>query len=196
MVRFVLASSSPRRRELLSQINIIPDVILSPDINEDALKAEIPTVYVKRMVSQKMDMALKLWKDQSGNPDAVILTADTVVSCGRRILPKAMTLDEARFCVDLLSGRKHRVMTAVAVGRLNSDKVKIRMVQTSVQVKRLSDKEKKVFLESGEWHGKAGGYALQGVFARFIESLNGSPSGVIGLPLCETSRLLESEGIL
>jgi septum formation protein len=205
MVPLILGSSSPRRIDLLHQIGIKPLFVLSPDIDEAHQKSEKPSAYAKRMAGEKLDKCFQmldilspeqaqgLEKEQLFN--LPILTADTVVACGRRILPKPLTRDDAQACLSLLSGRSHKVITAIAMGR-RSGKTRLRVVETHVRVRRIDAKDQEAFLNSKEWEGKAGGYALQGIFSRFIASINGSPSGIIGLPLYETSRLLETEGCL
>lgn len=183
---FILASASPRRKELLAQIGITPDTILSADIDEAPAKGELPRAYVKRMAREKLAAVA------SDHPDAVILTADTVVACGRRILPKTESEQQARQQLMLLSGRRHTVYTAVAVQTADGN-IREKLSETAVRFKRLSDEEIVAYLASGEWRGKAGSYAIQGSAARFIPWINGSYSGVVGLPLAETSTLLQSD---
>ena len=186
-VRLVLASASPRRRDLLAQAGIVPDAIAVPGVDETPRKDELPRVHALRLAREK---AIAVATD---NPGAFVLAADTVVAAGRRILPKAETEDQARACIALLSGRAHRVYTAVALatpgGRLLT-----RVVETRVSVKRLGAPEIDAYVATGEWRGKAGGYALQGAAAALIPRINGSCSGVVGLPLAETLALLRGAG--
>jgi len=181
----VLASASPRRIDLLRQIGVEPDRIEPSDIDETPRPKETPR-----------QLALRLARDKAqalSPPDAYVLAADTVVSVGRRILPKALAPEEARACLELLSGRSHRVVTGVAVrgpdGRLSA-----RLVETTVDFKRLEASEIDAYLDSGEWRGKAGGYAIQGRAGAFVMRLGGSFSSVVGLPLYETLCLLKGLG--
>jgi septum formation protein len=179
----VLASASPRRRALLAQIGITPDRVTSPDIDETPHPGELPR-----------DYALRLARDKAASVAApFVLGADTVVAVGRRILPKTETEDEARRCLDLLSGRRHRVHTAVVLLE-ESGRSRHRVVDSIVTFSRLTRAEIDVYLASGEWRGKAGGYAIQGQAARFIRFLSGSHSNVVGLPLFETAQLLNALG--
>jgi septum formation protein len=182
--KLVLASASPRRLALLAQIGIMPDAVHPAELDETPLKAELPRLHAVRLAVEKAKAVAAL------EPGAFILAADTVVACGRRILPKATNEAEARACLTLLSGRAHRVYTAVALmdpeGTLRQ-----RLSETRVQFKRLSDSELEAYIASDEWRGKAGGYAIQGFAAAFIRSLSGSYSGVVGLPLFETKALLD-----
>lgn len=168
-------------------MNIQPDDILPADIDETPLKAELPLAYAQRIAAGK---ALKI---RSTVTDAVILSADTVVACGRRILPKAETDAEALKCLQLLSGRRHRVISAVSIiapdGRQQT-----RPVTSIVKFKRLTDAEIAAYIHSGEWQGKAGGYAIQGLAAAFIPFISGSYSAIVGLPLAETMTMLRSAG--
>ena len=183
----ILASSSPRRRELLAQIGIVPDAIDPADIDETPRADELPPQHAERLAAEKAQRVAER------HPGAFILGADTVVGCGRRILPKAETVDEAKRCLTLLSGRRHRVHGGIALvtpqGRLLR-----RRVVTAVAMKRLSPQELEAYLAGGEWHGKAGGYAIQGRAARFVREIIGSYSNVVGLPLFETAMLLEGQG--
>ncbi len=187
---FILASASPRRKDLLAQIGRTPDLVLIPDIDETPAKGELPEAYASRLARDK---AAKV-ADMPEAVGAVILAADTVVACGRRILPKAEDEATARECLGLLSGRRHRVVGAIAVkppdGALCS-----RRCETTVAFKRLTPKEIEAYIATGEWHGKAGGYAIQGRAAAFVRYLRGSYSNVVGLPLFETERLLEGLGL-
>nr|WP_026942164.1 Maf family nucleotide pyrophosphatase [Hellea balneolensis] len=185
----ILASQSPRRLSLLSQIGIIPDYVSPADINEDPIEGEVPREHALRLSQEKAA------KVAGSNPDKIILAADTVVGVGRRILPKAETIDEARYCLDLLSGRGHRVFTGVAVIKADGDMLS-RVVETRLTMKRLSKPELEDYLASGEWQGKAGGYGIQGSAEGYISKLIGSYSNVVGLPLFETRNLLQGAGYL
>jgi len=184
-VRFILGSASPRRRELLAQIGVVPDAVLPPDIDESPRKAELPRPYCLRLAREK---ALAV----QGGPDDVILTADTTVALGRRILGKPRDAGEAAEFLLALGGRRHQVITAVAVRR--GDKVWTRESVSAVKMKRLSDIELNAYLASGEWQGKAGGYAIQGAAGAFIPWISGSFTGIVGLPLAETAALLQAAG--
>jgi septum formation protein len=183
----VLASASPRRLDLLAQVGVAPDRVDPADIDETPLRDETPRRHALRLAREKARAVA------SRSPGDFVLAADTVVAVGRRILPKAETEDQAIKCLALLSGRNHMVLTAVAVigpdGREAS-----RLVETRVQVKQLSDVERADYLAGGEWRGKAGGYAVQGVAGGFIIGLHGSYTGVVGLPLYETLNLLHGLG--
>jgi septum formation protein len=183
----VLASASPRRLELLRQIGIVPDHVEPADIDETPRPRELPAGHVVRLAEAKARAV------RPRHPDAFILAADTVVACGRRILPKAEDETTARACLTLLSGRRHRVYGGVALLTPGSD-LAIRRVVSQVAFKRLSDQELAAYLESGEWHGKAGGYAIQGHAAALIPWVAGSYSNVVGLPLYETAQLLAGHG--
>ncbi len=184
---FILASASPRRVELLRQISIVPDHILPAEIEETPLKNEQPRELVVRLAVAK---AAAIAKDY---PDAYVLAADTVVACGRRILPKAETTDDARALLEMLSGRRHRVISGVFIFA-PAGASSARAVETAVTFKRLSSAELDNYLASDEWRDKAGAYAIQGLAARFVCSLNGSYSNVVGLPLYETSQMLSGLG--
>jgi septum formation protein len=187
----VLASASPRRLALLTQAGIVPDAVCPADIDETPLKAEQPRVHALRLARLKAERAAESWS----GPDAVILAADTVVACGRRILPKASTADDVRFCLDLLSGRRHLVYTAIAALRSDRESaVRQRTIVTRVSFKRLTTDEIAAYVESREGEGKAGGYAIQGRAEAFVRQLNGSWSNVVGLPLLETLTLLQGSG--
>ena len=185
--KLILASASPRRLDLLAQIGIVPDEVRPADINEDPIEGELPKGHALRLAREK---AIKV---ASENPDAIILAADTVVGVGRRILPKTETIDEARKCLKLMSGRGHRVFTGVAVIDAKGDLMS-RVVETRLKMKRLSDDELTQYLDSGEWKGKAGGYGIQGRAGAFISHLIGSYTNVVGLPLFETRNLLTGAG--
>lgn len=190
----ILASASPRRLELLKQIGVVPDLVVAPAIAETALPGELPRDLAARLAVEKLEAACRLPEVGAVGEDAVILAADTVVACGRRNLPKAENADDARRCLDLLSGRRHRVHTAVAVRA--RERVRTRIVDTRVTIKRLSEDDVAAYLVSGEWQGKAGGYAIQGRAAAFVTALNGSYTNVVGLPLYETAGLLRAAGIM
>ena len=183
----ILASASPRRLDLLAQIGVTPDAIKPADINEEPIEGELPRGHALRMAQEK---AAKVAGD---NLDCIILAADTVVGVGRRILPKTETPDQARKCLELMSGRGHRVFTGVAVIKADGDMI-ARVVETRLKMKRLSAPEIQAYLDSGEWKGKAGGYGIQGRAGAFIPSLIGSYTNVVGLPLFETKNLLQGAG--
>jgi septum formation protein len=183
MSRLILASSSPRRLDLLKSINVTPDLVIAPDIDETHHKNEKPSEYAMRMALEKMRA---VQQDYAGD---IVITADTVVAKGRRILPKAETDDDFNQCMKLLSGGKHQTMTAVAICN-KVGKIKVKLVKTILKVKRLHKTEIDTFKATNQWQSKAGGYALQGYFGQFIEQLSGSYSGVIGLPVYETAKLL------
>jgi septum formation protein len=180
----VLASASPRRLDLLRQVGLEPAEIDPADIDETPAARELPRVYALRMATSKLAAVAPR------HPAAVVLAADSVVVCSRRILPKAETEAEARACLGRLSGRRHRVLGAVAVG-FPDRTVRTRLVETVVRFKRLEAAEIDDYLHSGEWRGKAGGYAIQGRAARFVDFISGSYSNVVGLPLFETVKLLK-----
>jgi septum formation protein len=185
----VLASESPRRLALLAQAGIAPDAIFPARIDETPRRGELPRIHALRLAGEKASAAAALW---AGAP-ALILAADTVVACGRRILPKAQSDDEVRKCLALLSGRRHVVFTAIAIAR-PGEKLRTKAVQTRVSFKRLTQDEIESYLHSGEGIGKAAGYAIQGRAEIFVTQLNGSWSNVVGLPLLETVGLLKSCG--
>jgi septum formation protein len=179
----VLASASPRRLDLLRQVGLEPAEIDPADIDESPGAGELPRAYAVRMARAKLAAVA------GRHPGAIVLAADSVVVCGRRILPKTET--EARACLALLSGRRHRVLGGLAVGRPDGT-VRTRLVETVVRFKRLEAAEVDDYLQSGEWRGKAGGYAIQGRAARFVAFLSGSYSNVVGLPLFEAVGLLKA----
>jgi septum formation protein len=183
----VLASASPRRLDLLRQIDIAPDRIDPADLDEHAKPHETPRRLALRLAQAKAALVA------ARHPRAFVIAADTVVCVGRRVLPKAETEAEARDCLSLLSGRAHRVETGVAVVS-PSGECASRLVETRVHVKRLDEGEIDAYIESGEWRGKAGGYAIQGRAGAFVLDLRGSYSGVVGLPLYETLCLLQGLG--
>jgi septum formation protein len=185
--RLVLASASPRRLALLGQIGIAPDHVEPAALDETPRPKERPADLAARLAAAKAGLAAE------SRPDAFVLGADTVVAVGRRVLPKAESADEVRACLALLSGRSHRVLTgvcAIAPGGRRAERV----VETRVHFKRLSTDEIRAYLASGEGLGKAGGYAIQGRAAAFVSLLQGSYSGVVGLPLHETANLLAGLG--
>ncbi|MFC3206333.1 Maf-like protein [Aquamicrobium soli] len=189
----VLASGSPRRIELLQQAGIEPDRIFPAGIDETPLRAEHPRSLAKRLSKEKAEKALAALTKEADHGAGYILAADTVVAVGRRILPKAETADEATYCLQLLSGRAHRVYTGVCL-IAPGGKLRQRLVETRVRFKRLPREEIAGYLASGEWRGKAGGYAVQGLAGSFVIKLVGSYTNVVGLPLYETAALLAGEG--
>jgi septum formation protein len=191
--KLVLASGSPRRIELLQQAGVEPTRIYPADLDETPLRAEHPRSLAKRLSRSKAEKALEGLKRDGEADDCFILAADTVVAVGRRILPKAELAEEASNCLRLLSGRSHRVYTGVCL-ITPAGKVRQRLVETRVRVKRLSREELESYLASGEWRGKAGGYAVQGLAGTFIVKLVGSYTNVVGLPLYETVNLLTADG--
>ncbi|ADM08475.1 maf protein [Parvularcula bermudensis HTCC2503] len=182
--RLILASGSARRRALLTQIGYPPDEIHPADIDETPREDELPRLLAGRLAEEKAMVVADRY------PGDVVVSGDTVVAAGRRILPKAETRDEAATCLSLLSGRSHRVYTGMACAGANREKIRTRIVETRVKVKTLSHTEIDLYLDSHQWSGKAGGYAIQGAFAAFIIQIVGSYSGVVGLPLYETANLL------
>jgi septum formation protein len=180
----VLASASPRRLDLLRQIGLEPGAVDPADTDETPAAAELPRTYALRMAMAKLAVVMPR------HPGATVLAADSVVALGRRILPKAETEAEARRCLALLSGRRHKVLGGVAVG--TAGKVRTRLVETVVRFKRLEPSEIEGYIQSGEWQGKAGGYAIQGRAAAFVAFVSGSYSNVVGLPLFETAALLKA----
>jgi septum formation protein len=191
--KLVLASGSPRRVELLNQAGIEPDSLLPAHIDETPNRAEHPRSLAKRLSLEKAQKSAAMLVEQGDPSKCYILAADTVVSVGRRILPKAEALDEANYCLRLLSGRSHHVYTGLCL-ITPAGKVRQKLVETRVRFKRLSSIELESYLASGEWRSKAGGYAIQGLAGTFIVKLVGSYSNVVGLPLYETTSLLTGEG--
>ena len=183
--QLILASASPRRRELIARLGVEPCAIAAADIDESPRKAEAPRPYAARMALEKAEAV-----DGAG---AFVLSGDTVVALGRRILPKAEDEATARECLALISGRRHRVLSAVAL-KYPDGTVRQRLSETVVRVKPLSAAEIEAYIAGGEWHGKAGGYAIQGSFEGLIAWIGGSHSGVMGLPLFEARALLKSAG--
>ena len=182
----MLASASPRRLDLLRQVGLEPSVVDPADIDESPRPRELPRHYALRMAKAKLSAVA------GDHPGALVLAADSVVACGRRILPKAETEQQARQCLGLLSGRRHRVLGAIALARPDGA-VRTRLIETVGRFKRLEAGEVEDYLASGEWRGKAGGYAIQGRAARFVSFLSGSYSNVVGLPLFETVALVKAE---
>lgn len=188
-VMFVLASASPRRLELLTRIAVTPDLVDPADCDETPHKGERPLAYAKRIAAEKAEVVA------ARHAGAAILSADTVVAVGARILGKAETEADARAFLTLLSGRRHRVHSAVTLIDATG-KARHRVSTSTLAFKRLSASEIDAYAAGGEWHGKAGGYAVQGYAEAFVRSLSGSHSGVMGLPLFETRALLQAAGIL
>ena len=186
-VRLVLASASPRRLDLLARIGVVPDAVTPADIDETPGRTEQPACYAARMADEKAAVIA------AAAPGAVILAADTVVAAGRRILPKTETEAEARAALELLSGRRHRVLSAVTVVDAQG-RVRRRLSTTVVAFKRFDRPELDAYLAAGEWRGKAGGYAIQGRAEALVRMIAGSHSGVVGLPLYETRALLRAAG--
>jgi septum formation protein len=183
----VLASASPRRLELLRQVGLMPDCIDPADIDEAPRRGELPPAHAMRLAQTKAQTIVPR------HPGAYVLAADTVVACGRRILPKTEDEASARSCLELLSGRRHRVHGAIALVSPDGGSV-TRRVDSQVAFKRLSEAEIGAYLCTGEWQGKAGGYAIQGRAAALIRWVSGSYSNVVGLPLFETVQLLAGRG--
>jgi septum formation protein len=182
---FILASASPRRLELLGRLGVTPDAVVATDIDETPRRGELPPVYAARMADEKAAAAAR--------PGSLVLAADTVVAVGRRILPKTEDEASARACLSLLSGRRHKVHSAIALVDAEG-KARHRLSTSIVAFKRLSEDELAAYLAAGEWRGKAGGYAIQGKAEALVLYLAGSHSGVMGLPLYETRNLLRAAG--
>ena len=191
--RLILASGSPRRLALLQQIGVEPFALLPADVDEVPERGELPRILAARLAAAKADAAQDLAVARGGLEDCHILAADTVVSVGRRILPKCESTDDAEACLQLLSGRAHRVYTGLTLIAPRGGR-RHRLVESRVRFKRLAADELSAYLASGEWHGKAGGYAIQGLAGSFVVKLVGSYSGVVGLPLFEAASLLGGEG--
>jgi septum formation protein len=185
-VRLILGSASPRRHDLLAQLGLTPDAVTPPDIDETPRKGELPRPYCARLAREKAAAV------PVAGPEDVVLCADTTVALGRRILGKPADAGEAAAFLTALGGRRHHVITAVAVRR--GDRVWSRESVSAVKMKRLSDAELNSYLDSGEWFGKAGGYAIQGRAGAFIPWITGSFTGIVGLPLAETATLLAAAG--
>ena len=184
-MRLILGSGSPRRSELLAQLGVFPDEIRPPEIDETPVKAELPRPYCRRMAYEKLLAVPR-------NDDEIVLCADTTVALGRRILGKPQDMGEAAGFLLALSGRRHRVITAIAVAA--GDQVWQHDVVTTVRMKTLSNQELNAYLQSNDWQGKAGGYGIQGQAGAFIPWISGSFSAVVGLPLAETTNLLLAAG--
>ena len=184
-MKLILASASPRRRELIARLGIVPSAIAAADIDETPHKAEVPREYAARMAREKT-LAV-------AGGDAHVLAGDTVVALGRRILPKAEDEATARHCLKLLTGRRHRVLSAIAL-QAPDGTLRERLSETIVRFKPLSPAEIEAYIAGGEWHDKAGGYAIQGSAEGLIAWISGSHSGVMGLPLFETRALLKAAG--
>jgi septum formation protein len=191
--KLILASGSPRRLSLITQVGIEPDALRPADIDETPKRGELPRAYATRLARTKAETALGMVRIDDELKGSYILAADTAVAVGRRILPKAELLDEAAQCLRLLSGRNHRVHTAICLVT-PKETFRQRYVETRVRFKRLSDEDIEAYLASGEWRGKAGGYAAQGIAGGFVVKLVGSYSNIVGLPLYETLTLLGGEG--
>jgi septum formation protein len=185
-MRLILASASPRRLDLLARIGVVPDAVLPADVDESVPKGELPRDHAQRLAREKAEAVAAL------EPGALVLAADTVVAVGRRILPKAEDEATLRMCMALLSGRRHRVMTAVALA--SAAGVRVKLVETTIAMKRLSAEEVDFYAAHGEWRGKAGGYALQGYGEVYVRHIAGSYSNVVGLPLAETRLMLKAAG--
>jgi nucleoside triphosphate pyrophosphatase len=181
--QLILASASPRRRELLARLGVVPNAIVPADIDEEPSKDEIPKPHALRLAIGKAQAVTPQHKG------AFILSADTVVGVGRRILPKAEDMETAKHCLELLSGRSHRVFTGVCLITPDGRQID-KVVETRLKMKRLSDIEMTTYLDSGEWDGKAGGYGIQGLAGAFISHISGSYSNVVGLPVFETRNML------
>lgn len=191
--KLILASGSPRRVELLQQAGMEPDLLFPANIDETPQRLEHPRSLAKRLCRQKAEKAASSLALDENAKGAFIVSADTVVAVGRRILPKAELWDEANACLQLLSGRAHYVYTGICL-MTPSGKIRQKLVETKVRFKRLSRDEINDYLATGEWRGKAGGYAIQGLAGTFVVKLVGSYSNVVGLPLYETVSLLTGEG--
>ena len=186
----VLASASPRRRDLLAQIGIVPDLIIPADIDETPRRGELPAVYARRMAHEKV-MAAAAFDMPDG---AAVIAGDTVVACGRMILPKTETEAEARDCLMRLSGRRHRVLGGLAL-RLPDGRLVSRLVTSRVKMKRLTPHEIDGYIATGDWEGKAGGYAIQGPAAAMIRHIEGSYSNIVGFSLYDVAAMLQGNGL-
>jgi septum formation protein len=186
-MRLILASASPRRLDLLARIGVEPDAVVPADVDESVPTGELPRDHALRLAREKAEAVA------AKEPDALILAADTVVAVGRRILPKVEDEATLRACMRLLSGRRHRVLTGIALV-VPGEGVRERLGQTMIAMKRLTEAEIDYYASHGEWRGKAGGYALQGYGEVYVRHIAGSYSNVVGLPLAETRVLLKSAG--
>ncbi|WP_417685022.1 Maf-like protein [Roseibium sp.] len=191
--KLILASASPRRLALLQQIGIDPDHLMPADVDETPNKLETPRSLALRLAKSKAAAVRDLVTASEDLTDAIVIAADTVVAVGRRCLPKAEMTDQAVACLSLLSGRGHRVFTGVAVVSADG-RVRSKVVETRVRFKRLTRRDIDDYIASGEWRGKAGGYAIQGLAGSFVVKLVGSYPNVVGLPLSETVALLSAAG--
>ncbi|MFZ2102095.1 MAG: Maf-like protein [Oricola sp.] len=191
--KLVLASGSPRRVELLAQAGIEPDRLLPANVDETPQKSEHPRSLARRLSRSKAEKAYQHLQDAGEAGDSFVLAADTVVAVGRQIMPKAELLDEASQCLRLLSGRNHKVFTGLCL-ITPKGKVRQKICESRVRFKRVTSEEMEAYLASGEWRGKAGGYAIQGLAGTFVVRLVGSYTNVVGLPLYETVSLLTGEG--
>ena len=192
-MKLVLASASPRRLQLLERVGLVPDLLNPADVDELPHKRETPRALSIRLAREKAEHALAMPLVRDQGPNAFVLAADTVVGLGRRILPKAETVEEARDCLSLLSGRSHWVYSTVCLIS-PGNRVSSRCVETKVRFKRLSREDVDSYIACNEWRGKAGGYAIQGRAEAFVRLITGSHSAVVGLPLYETVHLLEGAG--
>ena len=190
-MKLILASSSPRRRDLLKSIGVDNFEVIPAHLDETPRKKELPKALSERLAMEK---AWKVFKEQKGDP-RFVLAADTVVACGRRIVAAPDSLESARKCLDLLSGKSHRVYTALCLIS-PEERVWRRIVETRVCFKRLEDLEKEAYIKTQEGFGKAGGYAIQGYAGGFVKQINGSYTGILGLPLYETRNLLMGAGVI
>ena len=186
-MRLILASASPRRLDLLARIGVVPDEVVPADIDESVPRGELPKDHAIRLAREKAEAVA------AGIRDALVLAADTVVAVGRRILPKVEDEATLRACMKLLSGRRHRVITGVALTAAHQP-MRTRLVETMIAMKVLSEEEIDFYAAHGEWRGKAGGYALQGYGEVYVRHIAGSYSNVVGLPLAETRTLLKAAG--
>ena len=186
-MRLILASASPRRLDLLARIGVTPDAVLPAEIDESVPKGELPRQHALRLAREKAEAVA------AKEPDALVLGADTVVGVGRRILPKVEDEATLRACMKLLSGRRHRVLTGVSLA-VPGKGIRVRLIETMIAMKHLSDAEIDFYASHGEWRGKAGGYALQGYGEVYVGHIAGSYSNVVGLPLAETRVMLKSAG--
>ncbi len=191
--KLVLASGSPRRLSLLNQAGLEPDSLEPVEIDESPERGELPRTLAVRLAREKAEASIVRVRNRPEIKDAYVLAADTVVAVGRRILPKPEVMDEASACLRLLSGRTHRVYTGVCLVTPR-DALRTRLIETRVRFKRLSNDDIEAYLASGEWRGKAGGYAIQGLAGSFVTKIVGSYTNVVGLPLYETTTLLAGEG--
>ena len=189
----ILASASPRRLALLNQIGIEPEHLVPAHVDETPEKGELPRKLAIRLADLKALTAQHKARSAGFGQGALVLAADTVVAVGRRVLPKAETMEEASACLHMLSGRNHRVFTAVSMLTVGGA-MRRRLVETRLRFKRLSSREIESYLASAEWRDKAGGYAIQGIAGAFVVKLQGSYTAVVGLPLNETVALLAGEG--